>query len=105
MNFWKFACALGAAAVLLGPMAAQNGSAPRSAAKAAKPWTMPRTPDGHPDLQGFWTNATFTPLERPADLGNKEFFTEQEAVAYARQREQKENSQAADDLHYDNVLW
>jgi hypothetical protein len=26
---------------------------------------MPRTPDGHPDLQGNWTNATVTPLERP----------------------------------------
>ena len=24
----------------------------------------PRTPDGHPDLQGIWNNATLTPLER-----------------------------------------
>jgi hypothetical protein len=31
----------------------------------AKPWTLPRTPDGKPDLQGNWTNATMTPLERP----------------------------------------
>ena len=30
-----------------------------------KPWTAPRTPDGHPDLQGTWTNGTITPLERP----------------------------------------
>ncbi len=29
-----------------------------------KKWTLPHTPDGHPDLQGFWTNATLTPLER-----------------------------------------
>ena len=27
--------------------------------------TPPRTPDGQPDLQGFWTNSTYTPLERP----------------------------------------
>ena len=27
---------------------------------------MPRTPDGKPDLQGNWTNATLTPLERPS---------------------------------------
>ena len=28
-------------------------------------YTLPRTPDGQPDLQGFWTNATYIPLERP----------------------------------------
>jgi hypothetical protein len=39
-----------------------------------------RTPDGHPDLQGFWTNQTITPLERPINLGAKEFFTEEEAA-------------------------
>jgi len=43
-------------------------------------WTMPRTPDGRPDLQGFWTNATITPLERPKELGAKEFFTADEAA-------------------------
>jgi hypothetical protein len=31
----------------------------------ARPWTLPRTADGKPDLQGNWTNATMTPLERP----------------------------------------
>ena len=30
---------------------------------------IPRTPDGHPDFQGIWTNATLTPLERPAIHG------------------------------------
>jgi len=33
-------------------------------AKGAKPWVVPRTPDGKPDLQGNWTNETQTPLER-----------------------------------------
>jgi len=47
---------------------------------SAQTWTPPRTPDGHPDLQGFWTNASITPLERPRDLGAKEFFTEEEAA-------------------------
>src|SRR5260370_13221470 len=28
--------------------------------------TMPRPPDGKPDLQGYWTSLSFTPLERPA---------------------------------------
>ena len=39
----------------------------------------PRTPDGHPDLQGYWANTSLTTLERPAELGDKAFFTEQEA--------------------------
>ena len=37
--------------------------------------TLPRTPDGQPDIQGIWTNATLTPLERPPELRNKPFFT------------------------------
>ncbi len=48
------------AGLLLTPAAAQ------APAGIAKPWTLPRTPDGHPDLQGNWTNATITPLERPS---------------------------------------
>ena len=38
-----------------------------------------RTPWGDPDLQGTWSNATLTPLQRPADLDDKEFFTPEEA--------------------------
>ena len=41
---------------------------------------MPRTPDGHPDLHGYWTSLTFTPLERPAKYGNREFLTEKEPL-------------------------
>jgi hypothetical protein len=39
---------------------------------------MPRTADGHPDLHGYWNSLSFTPLERPAKYGNREFLTEQE---------------------------
>src|SRR5438132_13960361 len=48
-------------------------------------WTPPRTPDGQPDLQGIWTNATLTPFERPASLRDKAFLTEAEAEAIERQ--------------------
>jgi len=49
--------------------------------------SMPaRTPDGQPDLAGTWTNATLTPFQRPAEMGSKEFFTEQEAAAFEKQR-------------------
>ncbi len=50
------------------------------------------TPDGQPDLQGVWTNATVTPFQRPADLGTKQFFTPEEAAAFAKQRVQQGNA-------------
>jgi hypothetical protein len=58
-----------------------------------------------PDLQGYWTNATLIPLERPVELGNKEFYTEAEAAAIDKKRVERENSQAKTDIHYDNVIW
>src|ERR1700722_20398215 len=84
-----------------------NGAEPgaKDTAKAAKTWTVPRTPDGHPDFQGYWSNATFVPLERPKELAGKEFYTEAEAAAVQKKKIQEDHSQAADDVHYDNVIW
>jgi hypothetical protein len=73
--------------------------------RTSKAWTPPRTTEGQPDLQGFWTNATLTPLERPRELADKEFFTPGEAAVWEKQRLVQENSQAKTDIHYDNVLW
>ena len=73
-------------------------------AKTAKPWTAPRTPDGQPDLQGFWTNNTYTPLERAKNV-TKEFFTEQEALENAKRAAEAEGEQTEPgtvaDVHYD----
>jgi hypothetical protein len=56
----------------------------QSGAKAGgkAPAKMSRTADGHPDLQGIWTNVTLTPLERPDDVGGKATLSEAEAKAY-----------------------
>ena len=54
---------------------AQAPKAPVKAPAATKSYTAARTPDGQPDLQGFWTNTTYTPLQRPANI-TKEFFTQ-----------------------------
>ncbi len=45
----------------------------------------PRTPWGEPDLQGLWTSATLTPLERPRRLADKTALTDEEAAAMERQ--------------------
>jgi hypothetical protein len=39
-------------------------------------------PDGHPDLQGVWTNATITPLERPAPFVSKATVSDAEAAVF-----------------------
>jgi hypothetical protein len=50
-----------------------------SMALAAGAYKTPRTAHGQPDLQGVWTNATLTPVERPKALGNKLVLSEPEA--------------------------
>jgi hypothetical protein len=38
-----------------------------------------------PDFQGIWNSATVTPIERPANLKDKAFFTPAEAEAFERE--------------------
>ena len=59
-------------------------SAAGQTAKAKRPWSPPRTPDGRPDLQGIWDFRTATPLERPREFAGKEFLTSEEAAAFER---------------------
>jgi len=74
---------VGAAAVVTVLVAGPQLDA--QAPSARKGWTPPRTSDGHPDLQGVFDYATATPLERPASLGTKAFFTDEEAIAFEKQ--------------------
>ncbi|MEE8130041.1 MAG: hypothetical protein V3T48_07130 [Vicinamibacterales bacterium] len=90
---------------LTGSAAAQGPSATASAAQAAEqPYTAPRTPDGQPDLQGFWTNQTYTRLERP-DGVTTPFYTEEEVAAIEGRAATRESAQTdpgtIPDVHYD----
>ena len=61
---------------------AGGGLSPQTAAQTelleSEPWTLPRTSDGRPDLQGVWANNTATPLERPEALGDKARLSDEE---------------------------
>jgi hypothetical protein len=63
---------------------------------SARTWTAPKTPWGDPDLQGTWTDddCIGTPMNRPANLGDRGFYTEQELA----ERESRLQKQLQNDL-------
>lgn len=69
--------------------------------------SQPRTPWGEPDFSGVYSEFTTAPLERPPELGDKEFFTREELAAFEQQRLAELNSVddtepgTAADVHYD----
>ena len=73
--------------------------------------TVPRAPDGHPDLQGVWSFATLTPLERPSAFAGKETLTSNEAEEFAKQRlvssnkDRRDGGGAADVERAYNEFW
>jgi len=77
---------------------------PAAAPATAKPYRTPRTVDGQPDLQGFWTNATLTPLQRPQGV-TSEFVTREEFEKRIAQRvatdEEQTTPGTTGDVHYD----
>jgi hypothetical protein len=78
----------------------------------AKTAGIPRTPEGRPDLQGFWSFANITPFERPVNLGDKAVLSEQEAAQFeketadrSRQDENRQRGTAADVGRAYNDAW
>jgi hypothetical protein len=77
------AVALAGAALVAAP--------PLAVAQAGSAWTPPRTPWGHPDIQGLYTNRdeTNTPLERPGQFEDRQLedFSESDLARLAKERQ------------------
>ena len=77
-NRWRWLpAAVAVVGLLLSPPAA-------AAQSGGGGWTAPLTAWGDPDLQGVWTSATLTPLERPERQAGRELLTEEEAAEIER---------------------
>ena len=67
--------------------------------RPTRPFTVPRTSWGDPDLQGVWDYRTITPMERRPELGDREFYTDEEIAQLegraARRMEQPPDAERA----------
>ena len=102
---WLPSTAAVAVAATAWPVPAAVEAQPSSgAAQGSESYAVPRTADGHPDLQGFWTNQTYTPLERPEGV-DKAFYTVEEVAAIESGRASREAELTVPgtipDVHYD----
>jgi hypothetical protein len=75
--------------------------AARAAAATRANWKTPRTPWGDPDLRGYWLSLSYTPLERPRELGDKALYTEEEALAAFKKAVEADAEVDPRTVHYD----
>jgi len=108
MHFRNLTFTLAAAVVLslaAGPAIAQSVNAkPAKTATTASTWTVSRTADGQPDLQGVWANNNVTPLERPKALEGRPYLTEQELAALKQKAGQLFDNGNSDAAFGDSVF-
>jgi len=113
---------------VLAPLLAVGQSQSQSNADADPGWELPRLPSGQPDLRGYWTTQTFTPMERPEYLGDQAFYSEEEwaqlqaqltvdgadplarhviTIADPEERQRVLDQTHRDEtyVHYDNAVW
>jgi hypothetical protein len=90
------------------PTITNTDAAIKAAADAAKAaeaarasWSAPRTAWGDPDLRGYWLSLSYTPLERPAELAGKAFYTEEEAIAAFKHAVESDAEVDPREVHYD----
>jgi hypothetical protein len=71
------------------------GQAPPSSTRGRSA-PIPRMSDGKPDMNGSWSYATLTPLERPGSLSAKTEFTEEEAAEFQAETLKNRNQDRRD---------
>ena len=96
-GFAYLSSGIAALALTLPPLLAQTHSSKQSIASAKDhSWVPPRTRDGQPDLESVWAYATITPLERPRNLGDKAYFSEQELAEFEKETNTRRNQDRRD---------
>src|SRR6202049_799056 len=85
MSVLAVGAAMSLSAVAVAGQDPKTAAKTTTVAKTTKAYTQPKTPWGDPDLQGIWNDATSTPLQRPARLGEKGVLAEEEADQFAEE--------------------
>jgi hypothetical protein len=80
MKHRLIAASLGALAVVIAVASLSSSTIAAQGSSGGRGYVAPRTPDGHPDLQGVWANNDATPLERPKQLEGRKFLTDAEVA-------------------------
>src|SRR5437868_678276 len=92
-SLWRLVLTATVAAALVDGVDGQSQTtATKAPAAPVKTWTVPRLPDGDPDLEGVWNYGTATPLERSPQWAGKATLTEPEAVAWEKQSAQRRSA-------------
>ena len=73
----------------------------RTAEEARKTFKAPKTTWGEPDLRGYYLNLSYTPLERPKELGDKALYTPDEALAAFKKAVEEDAEVDPRTVHYD----
>ena len=82
----RLVASLGALAAVIAVVSLAPAPAAAQAQSTAADTSMPpRTPWGHPDLQGIWDFRTITPMERPSEFAGKQVLTDEEAATFEEQ--------------------
>ena len=83
------------------PQASIKAAIETAKKEAATKFTTAKTPWGDPDLRGYYLVATYTPLQRPEALKDKEFYTEEEAAEAFKRAVENDAEVDPRNVHYD----